>query len=167
MIEILIRLSNYNRIAMSKLSLVREKAMRDAFLKYPTKSDQAISKIVKISQPTISKYRKEYALSIDSEFIAIVAGKFIQEFGHAIHHWSNLIEELEILKGTKKTIFKQNEKTKGYFTEEVSLDAMEKLQLVKEQANLRARILFLASQGEVREVIKLMRGGQLPQLEVN
>jgi hypothetical protein len=39
---------------------------------------------------------------------------------------------------------------------------MEKLSLIREQANLRSRILFLASQGEVREVIKVMRTGQLP-----
>ena len=44
------------------------------------------------------------------------------------------------------------------------LEPIEKLQLIKEQSNLRARILFLASQGEVREVIKVMRTGQLPSI---
>jgi len=43
---------------------------------------------------------------------------------------------------------------------------MDKLALIKEQATLRSRILFLASQGEVREVIKVMRSGQLPTMEV-
>lgn len=151
---------------MRKLSVEKEKDMREAFVKYPIKSDHEIAKLVKISQPTVSKYRKEHALAIDAEFIAIVAGKFIQEYGEAVDHWKVLIDELETLKKTKKTVFKQNSETKGYFTEEVDLDAMEKLQLVREQANLRARILFLASQGEVREVIKVMRSGQLPALEV-
>ena len=147
---------------MSKLSIAKEKAMREAFLKYPTKSDHEIAKIVKISQPTISKYRKEHALAIDTEFISIVAGKFIFEFGEAIQHWKLLIEELELLKTGKKTIIKQNAETGGFFKSEVDLEPMDKLQLIKEQGTLRSRILFLASQGEVREVIKVMRSGQLP-----
>lgn len=133
---------------MRKLSIEKEKAMREAFLKYPLKSDQEIHRMTKISQPTISKYRKEYSLQIDQEFVAIIAGKFIMEFGHAVNHWKLLIEELEVLK--KKT----------------DLEPMDKLALIKEQSNLRARILFLASQGEVREVIKVMRTGQLPAMVV-
>jgi hypothetical protein len=110
----------------------------------------------------ISKYRKEYNISIDKEFLAMVAGKFISEFGKAVDHWMLLIEELETIKNGKKTVLKQNSENSGYFTDEVELDPMEKLALIKEQSNLRARILFLASQGEVREVIKVMRSGQLP-----
>jgi len=64
---------------MKKLSK-KKLAARDAFLKYPTKSDNEIAKITSISQPMISTYRKEYNISIDKEFIAIVAGKFIMEF---------------------------------------------------------------------------------------
>ena len=75
-----------------------------------------------------------------------------------------LIDELEGMKNQKKTVVKQNSDTGGYFSAVVDLDPMEKLALIKEQAELRAKILFLASQGEVREVIKIMRTGQLPTL---
>ncbi len=148
---------------MKKLSK-KKQAAKEAFLKYPTKSDNDIAKITGISQPMISTYRKEYNISIDKEFIAIVAGKFIMEFGHAVDHWKILIDELEALKGGKKTVIKQNSETGGFFQAQVDLEPLEKLQLIKEQATLRSRILFLASQGEVREVIKVMRTGQLPSL---
>lgn len=151
---------------MRKLSIEKEKAMREAFLKYPTKSDQELHRMTKISQPTISKYRKEYSLQIDTEFVAIVAGKFILEFGQAVDHWKLLIDELETLKNGKKTVIKQNTETGGFFKAEVDLEPLDKLALIKEQSNLRARILFLASQGEVREVIKVMRTGQLPAMVV-
>jgi predicted transcriptional regulator len=148
---------------MKKLSK-KQQIAHEAFLKYPVKSDNEIAKITGVSQPMISKYRKEYNIIIDKEFVAIVAGKFIHEFGHAVDHWKHLINELEELKGGTKQIVKQNSETGGYFQAEVPLEPMEKLQLIKEQATLRSRILFLASQGEVREVIKVMRTGQLPSL---
>ena len=146
---------------MKKLSKKRL-AARDAFLKFPTKSDNDIAKITGISQPMISKYRKDYDLQVDSEFIAIVAGKFISEFGQAADHWKGLITELEEIKKGQKVVVKQNSDTGGYFSAKVDLDPLEKLQIIREQAQLRARILFLASQGEVREVIKVMRIGKLP-----
>ena len=96
--------------------------------------------------------------------MALVAGKFISEFGNAVDHWKLLIDELESLKTGNKKVIKQNTDTGGYFQAEVPLEPMEKLQIIKEQSNLRARILFLASQGEVREVIKVMRTGQLPTI---
>jgi hypothetical protein len=148
---------------MKKLSKKQE-ACKKAFLKYPTKSDNEIAKIIGVSQPQVSKYRKEYSLAIDTEFIAITAGKFIHEFSEAAEHWKILIDELEELKGGKKTIIKLNADSGGYFKSEVDLEPLDKLQIIREQANLRARILFLASQGEVREVIKVMRSGQLPSI---
>ena len=147
---------------MRKLSKEKENLMNDAFVKYPLASDNDIAKMTGVSQPTVSKHRKDYTLAIDTAFIAMVAGKFIQEFGKAAQHWSAMIQELEELKEEKKTIVKQNTETKGYYTESVPLDPMEKVQIIKEQANLRARILFLAGQGEVREVIKVMRNGNIP-----
>lgn len=148
---------------MNKISK-KEQLATEAFIKYPAKSDNEIAKITKISQPMISKYRKKHSLLIDQEFISIVAGKFIMEFGHAIDHWKLLINELEKLKTGKKQVLKQNSETGGFFEEKVPLDPLEKLQIIKEQANLRSRILFLASQGEVREVIKVMRSGNLPSI---
>lgn len=146
---------------MKKLSK-KLQAAKAAFLKYPTKSDNEIARLTGISQPMISKYRKEYDLQVDSEFIAIVAGKFISEFGQAADHWKQLINELEEIKAGQKLVVKQNQDTGGYFTAKVDLDPLEKLQIIREQANLRGKILFLASQGEVREVIKVMRIGKLP-----
>lgn len=139
---------------------------QEAFLKFPTKSDNDIAKITGISQPMISTYRKNYNVMIDQEFIKIVAGKFIMEFAHAADHFKLLINEIEELKTGKKTIIRQNPDG-GYFKSEVDLEALDKLALIKEQANLRSRILYLASQGEVREVLKVMRtSGHLPVLEV-
>ena len=146
---------------MKKLSK-KAQAAKAAFLKYPTKSDNQIAKLIGVSQPQVSKYRKIYDLQIDTEFISIVAGKFIKEFSEASDHWKTLIEELEVLKQGKKTIIKQNSDSGGFFKSEVDLEPLDKLQIIREQANLRSRILFLASQGEVREVIKVMRSGQLP-----
>jgi len=86
------------------------------------------------------------------------------EFSHAADHWKLLIDELEELKSGKKTIFKKKEDG-TFYPEETDLDPLDKLAIIKEQSNLRARILFLASQGEVREIIKVMRTtGQLPAL---
>ena len=142
----------------------KQQIAQEAFLRHPTKSDNQIAKITGISQPQISKYRKMYNILIDQEFIKIVAGKFILEFSHAADHWKLLIDELEELKKGKKTIFKKGEEGQLY-PEEVDLEPLDKLAIIKEQSNLRARILFLASQGEVREVIKVMRtNGQLPAL---
>ena len=146
---------------MSKLSSQKHKEMNHAFLRYPTKSDLQISKIISISQPTVSKYRKEYLISIDTEFIAITAGKFISEFGQAMDHWKILIDEIEDLKKQSKTIMLKDENGNNY-EEDIDLSPLEKLPLIHEQAQLREKILFLASQGEVREVIKLMRVGKLP-----
>lgn len=147
---------------MRKLAKEKQVKLKDAFLKYPLKSDNDISKITGIAQSTVSRYRKDYHLEIDAEFIAITAGKFIAEFGHAIDHWKGLIQEIEEIKKEKKTVVRQNTETGGYFQAQVDLEPMEKLQLIREQSNLRSKILFLGSQGEVREVIKVMRTGQLP-----
>jgi len=143
----------------------KQQKVKNAFLQYPTKSDREIAEIVNVSHTMVSNYRNEYNIAIDTEFVAMVAGKFISEFGHAIDHWKLLIDELEVLKRGKKTIFKKGEDG-HFYPEEVDLEPLDKLAIIREQSNLRSRILFLASQGEVREVIKVMRTGQLPVLEV-
>lgn len=146
---------------MPELSREKQKTIKDAILQYPTKSDRSIAKMVGISQPTVSKFRNENMVKIDSDFIDAVAGKFIQEFAAASDHWKKLIEELEVLKGEKKTIFKKNATGQSY-PEEIDLEPNDKLNIIKEQADLRAKILFLAGQGEVREVIRILRKRELP-----
>ena len=161
-------MTNGNFLGVKKLTFglsQKQQTAKEAFLKYPTKSDREIAKITGISHTMISKYRNEYNIIIDKEFIALVAGRFISEFGYAVDHWKILIYELEVLKTRKKSIVKQNTESGGYFQAEIDLDPMEKLQLIKEQAALRSRILFLASQGEVREVIKVLKTGKLPVLK--
>lgn len=70
-----------------ELSTTEKKLLINTFLKNPTKSDIQISKIVPHSLSTVKRYRKEYSLQIDTEFVAIVAGKFILEFGHLKTCW--------------------------------------------------------------------------------
>lgn len=132
---------------MVKLSTKTLEALKKLFLLHPTKSDRDISKVSGISQATVSKYRKIYDEQIDQEFIAITAGKFISEFSKAIDYWKLQIARCEELYQKCKT-------------------PMEKLAVIRHQTKLRENIIFLGSQGEVREVIKVMRSGKLPMLEV-
>lgn len=140
--------------------------MKDAFLRYPTLTDNQIAKKIKINNVTLGKYRKIYDKQIDQEFIAITAGKFISEFGKASDYWKMQIDELEELKKSTKTIFKKGKNGKSY-AEKVDLEPSDILAIVKHQTDLRKNILYLAAQGEVREVIKIMRSGKLPMLETN
>lgn len=139
----------------------KELIVRDAFLKNPTKSDNDIAKITGVSQPSVSQYRKKYDLEIDAEFIAIVAGKFISDYGKARDHWLSLIDEIEENKHKTKTVvlIKDGKSVKA----EIPLEPMEILAMEKEQANLREKILYLAGQGEVREIIRIMRAGTVPK----
>lgn len=146
---------------MTGLTKEKQKTIKDTILQYPTKSDRDIAKMLGISHPTVSKFRNENMVKIDSDFIDAVAGKFIQEFGAASDHWKKLIEEIEVLKTGKKTVIKQNPEG-GYFQTKVDLEPLDKLPMIKEQADLRAKILFLAAQGEVREVIRILRKRELP-----
>ena len=139
-------LLNYNVIGMVKLSQKTLEALKKLFLYSPTKTDNDIAKITGISQPTVSKYRKIYDEHIDQEFISITAGRFINEFGKAIDYWKLQIDRCEELYKKCKT-------------------PMEKLAVIRHQTKLRENIIFLGSQGEVREVIKIMRSGKLPALE--
>lgn len=154
----------YNYIVMVKLSIKTLSTLKDLFLHYPLKSDNDISKMANLSQPTVSKYRKIYDEQIDQAFISQTAGLFIKAFGSAEQYWQAQIQELEYLKTKKKTIFKKNQDGSSR-PEEVDLEPMDILAICKQQAELQAKILFLASQGRVREVIKVMRSGKLPVLE--
>lgn len=147
---------------MPSLSIKTKNMLRDLFLLHPTKSNPVLSKMTGISEPTIGKYRKLYDEQVDHEFITMTAGKFISEFGKAIDYWKLQIDELEKLKNKKQIVILKDGKSS-----EVYLSAMEILAICKQQAELRKYIVFLGSQGEVREVIKIMRSGRLHGLEVN
>jgi len=146
---------------MSKLTKKKLQEIDDTLLQFPTLTNTAIAKKLNLSEPTISNYRKIRDTKIDQEFIAITAGKFIKTFQTAHDYWNKQITRLEDLKTRTKTIFKKGPDGQSY-PEEVDLEPLDILAIEKEQANLMERILFLASQGEVREVIKVMRVGKLP-----
>lgn len=148
---------------MGKLTRKREKELRDKINRFPTYSDHKIGEELGFYHTTVAKFRKEMALRRDSEFIAITAGKFIAVFQKAADYWLNQVTELEELKGKTKTIFKTNNEGVK-FPEEVNLEPMDILAICKHQADLHKNILFLAGQGEVREVIRMMRTGKIPML---
>lgn len=155
----------YNLSGMAfKLALKTILNLKDLFLHYPLKSDNDIARMANLSQPTVSKYRKIYDEQIDQAFISYTAGLFIRAFSSAEQYWQAQIGELEELKKRQKTIFKKNPDGSSR-PEEVDLEPMDILAICKQQAELQAKILFLASQGRVREVIKVMRSGKLPALE--
>jgi len=129
---------------MRKLSVKKSTELRKSFLVHPSYTDTQIAKLVSVSYPTVQKYREEHLSKMDVEFIKMTAGRFIMEFGEASDYWKLQIEELENLK--------------------TDLEPMDILAICKQQAQLREKILFLAAQGEVREVIKVMRSGKLPVL---
>jgi len=150
-----------------KLTLDTENNIKDQIDRFPTKTDTQIAKETGCNRTTVAKYRKAMDLKYDTEFVKIVAGKFIKAYGRAEEYWLNQITRLEELKNSTHTIYIKNEKTGGSFEKEVPLSPMEKLAIDKHQTELQKNILYLASQGEVREVIKIMRMGKIPMLETN
>lgn len=131
---------------MSKLTPEKTKLLKDTLNKFPTYTDQRIATKLNVCRKTVLAYRKEVTIRYDSEFVSIVAGKFIAAFGKAGDYWLSQISELEELKSK-------------------DMDPMEVLAICKQQADLQVKILFLAGQGEVKEVIRVMRSGKLPSIE--
>ncbi len=118
----------------------------DLINRFPIKTNRAIAKETNCHETTVAKYRKETDLKYDSEFVSIVAGKFIKDFETARHYWLTQITRLEELK------------------KDLDLP-MEILAIEKHQTTLQEKILFLASAGEVRQIINMMRVGKIPMLE--
>ena len=137
----------------------------DLINRFPNKTNRAIAKEAECNEITVGKYRKDMDLKYDTEFIKIVAGKFIHAYGRAEEYWIKQIDRLEELKNSTHIIYIKNESTGGSFEKEIPLSPMEKLAIEKHQSDLHEKILYLASQGEVRQVIRIMRMGKLPMLE--
>ena len=143
-----------------KLSIEKQNMLKNLFLLHPTKSDMALHLISGVSRRALAGYRKVYSEQIDQEFVSMTAGKFIYEFGSAIDYWKLQIDELEKLKYKKQDMrFKKDNRPK------IPLPPMEILAICKHQTKLREDIVLLGSQGEVREVLKIMRSGKLPVLD--
>lgn len=146
---------------MRKLALEKEKLLKETITQFPVYTDVKIAKQLKVNKVTVAKYRKEIDLHHDVEFISIVAGKFIAAYGKASDYWYAQITELQELKKSQKTIFRKN-KDGSMRPELVDQEPSDILAICKQQAELQKMVLFLAAQGEVKEVIKLMRNGKLP-----
>ena len=148
------------------MRVVKNKAkVLELINRFPTKTNRDIAKETNCNEITVGKYRKVIDLKYDSEFVKIVAGKFIKAYGRAEEYWIKQIDRLEELKISTHIIYIKNEKTGGSFEKKVELSPMEKLAIEKHQSELHEKILFLASQGEVRQVIRIMRMGKIPMLE--
>jgi DNA mismatch repair ATPase MutL len=145
---------------MTALSKKKKQEIREAILKYPASTNTELAEKCRVSKPTITNVKKEFALTVDTEFLKMVAGRFIFEFETAKQHWMHQITELETMKNGTKTVFVKDPEKKGRkLPKEFGLSPMEKLAIDKHITKLRENILFLASQGEVVEVIKIMRSG--------
>lgn len=148
------------------MRVIKNKVMvLDLINRFPTKTNRDIATEAECNENTVAKYRGLLDLKYDTEFVKIVAGKFIHAYGRAEEYWINQINRLEELKNSTHTIYIKNEKTGGFRKKKISLSPMEKLAIEKHQSELHEKILFLASQGEVRQVITIMRMGKLPMLE--
>ena len=96
---------------MTTLSYETIKKMDQAFLNYPTYNDSKISKLVKLSIPTITQYRRQRVITIDSEFIKMSAGRTIKIIATAEAYWTLQIEKLEILKGETEQVLETHRGT--------------------------------------------------------
>jgi len=124
---------------------------------FPTKTDKQIAIETGCDRHTVAKYRKETDLKYDSEFVKIVAGKWIKYYGMAAELLFKYISQIEEYKETGKKIIITKEGDK-----EIPLSGMEKGQLTKIQGDLVTKLCEDAGNGEVREVIRMLRNGKIP-----
>ena len=137
----------------------KEKQLRDMLHSFPSYTDVKIANNLKVNKVTVAKYRKEIDVKYDAEFIQITAGKWIKYYGLAAELLLKYITQLEEYKtnGTR-TIILNNE------TMEIPLSGIEKGQLIKTQADILTKLCEDAGNGELREVIRMMRSGKVPTI---
>lgn len=141
---------------MPKLTPKTESNVKDQLLRFPSKTDIEIAKETGCNRTTISKYRKEIDSHYDSEFVKIVAGKWIKYYGLAADLLFKYISQLESYKEEEKSILT----TSGELIA-IPLTPNEKGQLVKIQGDIVTKLCEDAGNGEVREVIRMMRSGKV------
>ena len=147
---------------MGKMRVKNEVKLMYSILTYPSKTNEEIAQMLGYSAPTIAKRRRLMERGMEQEFVRATADMFIQEFQAATHYWSMQISRLEELKVRKKKVMR-NSTNGGSFEDEVDLDAMEILAIERTQADLKSRIVHQAAQGEVHEILKMMRNGKLSE----
>lgn len=145
---------------MPKLTKDKIKEVENALLNYPTATDAELAKRTGVVRQTISKVRAQVDMRYDIEFVKVSAGRFIKKFEETGDYWEHQIEKLEDLKTKQKTVLRQGE-SGGWFEDTVDLSPMEILAIEREQARIKKDILMVASQGRIREVIKLLRAGEV------
>jgi len=134
-----------------------EKAVKDKLLRFPSKTNVQIAKETGCDRNTVSKYRKEIDTKYDSEFVKIVAGKWIKYYGLAADLLFKYITQLEKYKEEEKQVL-----TAQGDLIPIPLTPTEKGQLVKIQGDIVTKLCEDAGNGEVREVIRMMRSGKIP-----
>jgi len=142
---------------MRKLTPKVESNVKDQLLRFPSKTDIQIAREVGCHKTTVNKYRKEIDSKYDSEFVKIVAGKWIKYYGLAADLLFKYITQLETYKEEDKQVLT----TDGELIP-IPLTPNEKGQLVKIQGDIVTKLCEDAGNGEVREVIRMMRSGKIP-----
>jgi len=145
---------------MAKFNTKNKIQLKDLIQRFPLRTDTAISKEVGCSIKTVGVYRKEIDEHYDTEFVQIVAGKWIKYYGLAAELFFKYIGQLEGYKDEQKII---GEKENGDPIK-VPLSPVEKGQLTRIQADILTKLLEDAGNGEVREVIRMMRNGKVPSI---
>jgi len=141
---------------MRKLPVKVEESVKDQLLRFPSKTDIQIAKETGCERKTVGKYRKEIDSHYDSEFVKIVAGKWIKYYGLAADLLFKYISQLESYKEEEKSILTTNGDLIA-----IPLTPTEKGQLVKIQGDIVTKLCEDAGNGEVREVIRMMRSGKV------
>ena len=144
-------------IGMVILAPKVQESVKDQLLRFPSKTDMEIAKETGCNRLTVGKYRKEIDSKYDSEFVKIVAGKWIKYYGLAADLLFKYISQLESYKEEEKQVL-----TPEGELIPIPLTPTEKGQLVKIQGDIVTKLCEDAGNGEVREVIRMMRNGKVP-----
>lgn len=129
----------------------------DLIIRFPAKTNKSIAKETNCNEHTVAKYRKEIDMKYDTEFVRVVAGKWIKHYSLAADLFLKYITQIEEYKesGTRTVVTKEGEST-------IPLSGMEKGQLTKIQSDILTKLCEDAGSGEVRDVIRMMRVGKIP-----
>lgn len=156
-------LLRWQNITIKKVSNKKKKIkVLKAIEKDPFKSSREIGRETGISGKTVSKIRKETTLVITRESIKLGVLDFIKRFTDAEKYFEKKEKELELLKKETKTIFKVG-KNGNKYPEEVPLDPMDKLLIIKEQRQNQLDLLFMVSKPKV--ILGLQQVENAPHLE--
>lgn len=142
---------------------------------HPSKSDYQVADKFGISRGFVYTLRQKFVRKLDYELAQNIAGAFLTDYQHASDYFklqtTELEEEKKLLRVLQeegvKTIFHKSEDGPTY-PEQVSLDAMDKLQInrdirdiMKQQTDLWKNVIFLARQGEAVQIMKLVQSGRI------